>query len=151
MNSKRISNFSLPELIDVLSPQKTVQYLRRSIGVIFVWFGMLKFFDGLSPAQNLAIDTINILTFDLINDLLIIVSLATLEVIIGIGLLFKVHLKLTLFLLFFQMVGTFMPIFILPSIVFTEFPYGLTLEGQYIIKNLVIVSAAIAIHRLEAV
>ena len=47
--------------------------------------------------------------------------------------------------MFVQMIGTLTPIFLLPDQVFTRFPYGLTLEGQYIIKNLVVISSGIVI------
>ena len=54
-------------------------------------------------------------------------------------------MRATLALLFFQMLGTITPIFLFPELVFTRVPYAPTLEGQYIIKNLVLISAAITI------
>ncbi|MGV8963234.1 MAG: hypothetical protein ACOH2V_07625 [Candidatus Saccharimonadaceae bacterium] len=122
-----------------------LRLLRISIGIVFVWFGVLKFFPGLSPAQDLAIRTINLLTFDLVNDSLIINGLAIWEVLIGIGLISGKFLRETLFLLFLQMIGTFSPVFLFPSEVFTQIPYAPTLEGQYIIKNIVLISAAIVL------
>lgn len=124
---------------------KGIILLRLSIGLIFLWFGVLKFFEGLSPAENIAIDTIDTITFKLLPEKVIIYGLASLESIIGIGLLFNLFLRETLLLLFLQMIGTFTPIFLFPQEVFHVFPYSLTLEGQYIIKNLVIVSAGIVI------
>ncbi len=120
-------------------------WLRVSIGIIFIWFGMLKFFPGLSPAEDLAINTIRILTLGLIPDQIIIYGLATLETLIGLGLIVHAYMRITLLLLFMQMAGTFLPILFFPGEVFTRFPYALTLEGQYIIKNLIIVSAGIVI------
>ena len=120
-------------------------FLRISIGVIFLWFGALKFFEGLSPAQDLAIRTIDLISFGLLNEQFIIFTLAIWEVLIGVGLLFKLFLRETLLLLFLQMLGTFSPILFFPDEVFTQFPYALTLEGQYIVKNLIIVSAAITL------
>lgn len=128
----RMSKFGLP-------------FLRISIGIIFLWFGGLKFFSGASPAEDLAIKTINTITFGIFNTEFIIISLAIVETIIGIGLIFKIFLRETLLLLFLQMLGTFTPVFLFPEDVFTEFPFALTLEGQYIIKNLVIFSAAIVL------
>lgn len=119
--------------------------LRLSIGIIFLWYGLLKFFTGISPAESLAINTIDALTFGLLNPTIIIISLATLETLIGLGLLFNLFLRETLLLLYLQMIGTFTPVFLFPGEVFTEFPYALTLEGQYIFKNLVVVSAGIVI------
>jgi len=122
-----------------------IPLLRYSIGIIFLWYGMLKFFQGASPAEDLAINTIDTLTFGLFSPKFMIISLALLETLIGIGLIFNLFLRETLLLLYLQMIGTFTPIFLFPGEVFTTFPYALTLEGQYIIKNLVIVSAGIVI------
>lgn len=120
-------------------------FLRISIGIIFFWFGVLKFFEGLSPAEGIAIRTIDTLTFHLLPEKVIIVGLATWEVLIGIGLLLNVFMRETLLLLFLQMIGTFTPLFLFPSDVFHVFPIALTLEGQYIVKNIVLISAGIVL------
>lgn len=122
-----------------------LRLLRISVGIVFVWFGVLKFFPGLSPAQGLAINTIKLLTFDLVSESIIINGLALWEVLIGIGLISGKFVRETLLLLFVQMMGTFAPIFLFPNDVFTQIPYALTLEGQYIIKNIVIISAGIVL------
>ncbi len=119
--------------------------LRISVGIVFFWFGFLKFFPGLSPAQDLAIRTIHIITFGVVPELIIINGLALWEVLIGIGLISGRFMRETLFLLFLQMPGTFLPIFLFPSEVFTQVPYAPTLEGQYIIKNLVLISSGIVL------
>lgn len=119
--------------------------LRLSVGIVFFWFGILKFIPGLSPAQDLAIRTIDLLSFGLVPGNISIHVLAAWEVIIGIGLLSGVYMRTTLLLLFLQMLGTMTPIFLFPAEVFTEIPYAPTLEGQYIIKNLVIISAGIVL------
>jgi len=122
-----------------------IMLLRVSLGIIFFWFGVLKFFPGFSPAQELATRTISILTFGVIPPNVSIVVLATWECLIGLGLLFGVFMRATLFLLFLQMLGTIAPLFFFPQEVFTHFPYAPTLEGQYIIKNIVLVSAGLVI------
>lgn len=119
--------------------------LRLSIGIVFFWFGILKFFPGLSPAQDLAIRTIEMLAFGLIPGNISIHLLATWEVLIGIGLLTGNYMRVTLFLLFLQMIGTMTPVFLFPAEVFTKVAYAPTLEGQYIIKNLVIISAGLVL------
>ncbi|MEP7289054.1 MAG: DoxX family membrane protein [Chloroflexota bacterium] len=119
--------------------------LRISLGVVFFWFGFLKFFPGLSPAQDLAARTISILSFGIVTPNLSIAILAAWESLIGIGLITGKFLRITLLLLFVQMVGTILPLFFFPGEVFTHFPAAPTLEGQYIIKNIVLVSAAIVI------
>ncbi|MGM0619815.1 MAG: DUF417 family protein [Bacteroidota bacterium] len=119
--------------------------LRLSIGIIFFWFGFLKYFEGLSPAEGIATKTIETITFGFFSEKVILYGLATWEVLIGIGLIFKLFLRETLLLLYLQMIGTFMPVFLFPDEVFKVFPYSLTIEGQYIIKNLVVMSAGIVL------
>jgi uncharacterized membrane protein YphA (DoxX/SURF4 family) len=119
--------------------------LRVALGVIFLWFGVLKFFPGLSPAQTLAAKTIDLLTFGLVPAGASLVLLATLECAIGLGLISGKLMRLTLLLLLFQMVGAVSPLALFPGEVFSAFPYAPTLEGQYIIKNVVLVSAGLVI------
>ena len=119
--------------------------LRISMGIVFFWFGLLKFFPDLSPAQTLAQQTIDILTFGLISPALGIKILATWECAVGIGLLAGKWMRLVLLLLWLQMIGAMSPIVLLPAEVFVSIPWVPTLEGQYIIKNLVLISAAIVL------
>lgn len=122
-----------------------IALLRISVGIVFFWFGIIKFFPGLSPATDLATQTIEVLTFGVISGQVALFILATWEVLIGLGMLFGLYLRVTIILLFLQMIGTITPIFIFPGEVFTMIPHSPTLEGQYIIKNIVIISAAIVI------
>jgi uncharacterized membrane protein YkgB len=124
---------------------KGIFLLRISIGIIFLWFGVLKFFPGLSPAEGLAIDTIRLLTFGFATDAVIIYGLASWETLIGLGLVLNKFMRETLLLLYLQMIGTLSPIFLFPDEVFAQFPYALTMEGQYIFKNLVVISAGIVL------
>ena len=119
--------------------------MRLSIGIIFLWFGGVKYFTGFSPAEEIATRTIQTLTFGLFSQQTILYGLATWEVLIGIGLIFNIFLRETLLLLYLQMIGTFMPVFLFPGEVFARFPFSLTMEGQYIIKNLVLLSAGIVL------
>ena len=125
--------------------QYGISALRISLGIVFFWFGSLKFIPGLSPAQDLATRTMEVLSFGLIKPYISIVLLAIWECLIGIGLLFGIFIRATLLLLFVQMLGTIMPIIFFPQEVFSQLPYAPTLEGQYIIKNLVIISAGLVI------
>lgn len=119
--------------------------LRISLGIVFFWFGFLKFFPGISPAQDLAARTISLLSFGAVPPSVSVPLLAAWECAIGIGLMTGKWLRATLLLLFAQMLGTMTPIFLFPGEVFTRIPYAPTLEGQYIIKNLVLISAAVVI------
>ena len=119
--------------------------LRLSLGIVFFWFGFLKFFPGLSPAAELATRTIETLSFGLVPPSVSIYILAVWECLIGLGLLVGRYMRVTLLLLFVQMIGTVSPVFLFPADVFTRIPYAPTLEGQYIIKNMVLVSAALVL------
>lgn len=122
-----------------------VPLLRVSLGAVFLWFGVLKFFPGLSPAQDLAARTVRELTLGFVQPNIAIPVLAAWECLIGIGLLANVAMRATLLLLLVQMAGTLTPIVFFPHEVFTRIPYAPTLEGQYIIKNAVLISAAIVL------
>lgn len=122
----------------------SIDILRFGLGVIFIWFGALKFFPGLSPAEELVRNTIYFFDPDFFLPIL-----ATWEVLIGIGFLsgfFTNKLqRLTILLLFLQMPGTALPLVLLPEVCWVNFPFVLTLEGQYIVKNLVIIGSALVI------
>lgn len=122
-----------------------IKFLRISLGIIFFWFGFLKFFQGVSSAEMIATKTISVLTFGLIEPSVSLIILAVWETLIGLGLLFNKFLREILFLLFLQMIGTITPLFFFPAETFKIFPIVPTLEGQYIIKNLILISAGLAI------
>ena len=113
--------------------------LRMSLVVIFVWFGALKLVN-ISPANDLIAHTVYWM-----DPKVFIPILGWWEVLIGVCLLFKTLVRTAIFLLFLQMCGTVLPLFILPDVCFVSIPFGLTLEGQYIVKNLVLISAALVI------
>ncbi len=119
--------------------------LRLSLGTVFLWFGALKFFPDLSPAQDLAARTIGALTGGLVPPAVGLPVLAAWECVIGLGLLAGVGLRAVLLLLWVQMLGTLTPLFLFPGEAFTRVPFAPTLEGQYIIKNLVLVSAGLVV------
>lgn len=123
----------------------SIHLLRVSVSVIFLWFGILKFIEGVSPVQHLAISTIRTLTFGFFSDHAVIYGLALTEVIVGVSLLFDIYLKQVLYILYFQIVGTFAPLFLYPEVTFTSPPFCLSLEGQYIVKNLVILAAGLVL------
>ncbi|MDE0965452.1 MAG: hypothetical protein OSB73_20180 [Candidatus Latescibacteria bacterium] len=113
--------------------------LRYSLGIVFIWFGGLKPF-GLSPVQELVSRTVFWFPPEIFVPIL-----GWWEVAIGVGLLFRPLLRIALFLLFLQLPGTALPLVLLPEICFTDSPFALSLEGQYIIKNLILISAALVI------
>ncbi len=114
-------------------------FLRVSMGIVFIWFGALKF-TGISPANELVAQTVYWFPPEVF-----IPVLGWWEVIIGSCLLIRPLIRAAIFLLLVQMPGTMLPLVLLPEVCFTKFPFGLTMEGQYIIKNLILISAAIVI------
>ena len=133
------------EKITSFMARYSIPILRVSLGINFLWFGVLKFFPGQSPAQQIATITIERLTFGFIQPNVSIMLLAIWETLIGIGLISGLFLRLTLFLLFVQMIGTMTPLILFPAETFTRFPFVPTLEGQYMIKNLVLISAGLVV------
>src|SRR4051812_46948515 len=119
--------------------------LRVSLGIVFLWFGALKFLPAFSPAEELAGATIAKLTFGFVDPKVAVSMLAVWETAIGVALVFGFHLRVALGLLFLQMAGTLTPLALFPSLTFAKFPVAPTMEGQYILKNLVLISAAIVI------
>ena len=119
--------------------------LAISIGLVYLWFGALKFFPDLSPAEGLAKSTIHVLTFGLIPDGVSIILLALWETWIGVFLIFNVARKMATLLALVHIIFTFTPLLFFPDQVFSGgMPY-LTLLGQYIIKNLIIIAALLAL------
>ncbi len=119
--------------------------LRMALGIVFLWFGALKLFPGASPAEQLAGRTIEALTMVLVPASVALPILAIWEVAIGVGLLAGRWMRVTLGLLFVQMLGTITPLVLFPAETWVTFPLVPTLEGQYIIKNVVLVAAAIVL------
>ncbi|MDG1681807.1 MAG: hypothetical protein P8H49_01435 [Flavobacteriaceae bacterium] len=122
----------------------TNDYLVRiPLFVIFFWFGFLKIIN-LSPAQNLVIDTVYWMPFFEAESWTIIIGYW--EVLIAILFMFKRTTFFAMVLLLLQMTGTFLPLIILPEVTFQNSnPFLPTLEGQYIIKNIIIITAALII------
>jgi uncharacterized membrane protein YkgB len=114
--------------------------MRVALGIIFFWFGALKLFPGMSPAEDLVRNSVFFIDPGLFQPVL-----ALWEMAIGIGLITGYFMRVTLLLLFLQMPGTLLPVFVTPAAVFTSFPFGLTLEGQYIVKNLALITAGIVL------
>ena len=116
---------------------RSLKFIRLSLGLVYFWFGVLKFFPGMSPAEQLAMDTLERLTFHQISSHTGLLLLAIWETGMGLGLLIGRGLKPICFLLFVHLGCTFSPLFLFPGQSFQHFPYSFTLIGQYIVKNLV--------------
>ena len=119
-----------------------VPMLRVGLAVVFIWFGALKL-TGASPALELVTRTVY--WFD---PKIFVPVLGCWEIAIGICLAVPALTRVGILLLAFQMPGTFLPLILLPQVCYNGAPWNLTLEGQYIVKNLVIIGAALVLGGL---
>lgn len=113
--------------------------MRYSIALIFIWFGLLKPL-GMSPEEELIKRTVY-----WVSPQIFLPILGWWEVVVGLCLLHRPLIRIALLLLLLQLPGTMLPLMLLPEICFTHPPFGLSLEGQYIVKNIFLVSAAFMI------
>ena len=134
MNFEKLDN-----AISSVMQKYGVVSLRYGLAIIFIWFGLLKPF-GMSPAEELVKKTVYWFPQDIFFPIL-----GWWEVLIGVFLLYRPTIRLAILLLFLQMPGTALPLVLLPEVCFSNFPFGLTMEGQYIIKNLVLIAAGLVI------
>ncbi len=118
--------------------------LRISVAIVFFWFGFLKFFGATSPAEDIARDTLALITFDQIPPRVSLSLLAVLECSIGIGLLWRKWMRFVVPVLYFQMAGAVLPLFVFPDKCWNDW-FVPTLLGQYIIKNIILISAALVL------
>lgn len=125
--------------------RRSIPALRISLGLVFLGFGLLKYIPGVSPAQDLAITTTGILTFGLIPGGVALVLTATMECSIGLLLITGKAVRLALYLLVVQLLGILSPLVLLPARLFSGPFHAPTLEGQYVLKDIVLVTAAMVI------
>lgn len=130
---------SLDSAVAATMDRWSIPALRVAVGVVFIWFGALKIL-GVSPAADLVASTVYVLPSELF-----VPVLGAWEVLIGICLLYPPLTRVGLLLLALQLPGTFLPLVLLPDVVYVTFPHALTVEGQYIIKNLVIIAGALVL------
>ena len=129
-------------------PEKTPashHLIRVSLGLIYFHFGFLKFYADLSPAEVLAGYTSQVLVSYELDAVSVLWIVAILECAIGLGFLLQIFMRTVAILFTFHMIATFLPLFLLPEFAFKFVPFAFTMEGQYIIKNLVLVTAGWAV------
>ena len=114
-------------------------FARVSLGIVFIWFGGLKIFN-IGPAKELVTHTVY-----WVDPSWFYPFLGVWEVAIGVGLIIRPFTRVAILLLFLQMPGTFLPLVLLPHTCFEKAPWLPTIEGQYIIKNLVLIAAALVV------
>ena len=114
--------------------------LRVSLAVVFIWFGALKIL-GVSPVADLVTSTVYWVDPDWF-----VTALGVVEVLVGVGLAVRLGLRLVLLVLAMQMLGTFLVFALLPDVTFQDGnPLKLTMEGEFVLKNLVLLAAAMVV------
>jgi len=125
--------------------RKKINFISLSIGFVYLWFGTLKFFVGVSPAEDLAKATIDQLTFGILTPEISIILLAIWETLIGLLLIGHLFVKSALKLALIHIILTFLPFLFFPDLVFSQAPFSLTLLGQYIIKNVIVLGVLVVL------
>lgn len=135
----------LENLIHHQLVEHSVTVLRIAVGAVFLGFGVLKFFPDVSPAESLTTATTHQLTLGLVPAGIGIVAIATLECFIGVSLIAGRWMRAAIWLLAIEFVGILSPIVLLPGRLFAG-PHGApTLEGQYVLKDVILVGAGMVI------
>lgn len=119
--------------------------LRTSLGILMLWFGFLKFFKISDPhAKDLAQQTVETITFGLLQGDSCVYLIAVLECIIGLGLVIKPLFRFVIPLIYIHISGTALPLLLFPSQTWVS-TFVPTFEGQYIIKNMVLIAAVLVL------
>jgi uncharacterized membrane protein YkgB len=122
-----------------------IALLRVSMGATIFGFGVLKYFPGVSPAESLILATTHLLTFGLIPDYVAMILLATAECTIGLSLMLGRGLRVTRYLLVLWTLGILSPAVLLAGRLFMGPYHAPTLEGQYVLKDIVLLTASLVI------
>jgi uncharacterized membrane protein YphA (DoxX/SURF4 family) len=123
----------------------SIQLLRVTVGLVFLVFGILKFFPGVSPVEELTIKTTDALSFDLVPGGIAIVLIASLECIIGLLLISGRGLRIAVYLLAGQLIGILAPLVLFTGRLFDGPHHAPTLEGQYVVKDFILVAAGFVV------
>ena len=120
----------------------SIDALRISLGLVFLGFGILKFFPGMSPAQDLAIRTVETLSFGVVSGMGALFLTAVMECLIGLSLVTGRMLRTGLAVLATALVGILSPLVLFFGELFTGSP---TLEAQYVLKDIVLASSGLVV------
>lgn len=139
----------LPRLADRASARlatwlarHSVDILRISLGLVFLGFAVLKYFPGVSPAEDLAVRTVETLSLGILSGYGALVATAIVETFIGLTLITGKLLRAGLLVLGGAMVGILSPLVLFFGDLFPGAP---TLEAQYVLKDVVLVAAALVV------
>jgi len=120
----------------------SIHALRISLGLVFLGFGVLKFFPGLSPAEQIVMATLDRLTLGLVTGQTAVFVTAVMETVIGVVLLTGRFLRFGIVLLGAALIGIMSPLALFTA---ELFPHGPTLMGQYVLKDIILAAAALVV------
>lgn len=138
--------FRVDELLLSLLRRWSITTLRLALGLVFFWFGALKIFAS-SPVASLIQETYSFMPIHAF-----VLVLGVWEMLIGVGIILKRALRSVLILAGVHLLGTFTAIWFKPSVFFVQgVPFCLTVDGEFVMKNLVLITAALVIagHELK--
>lgn len=116
-----------------------VPTLRIALGIVFIWFGLLKVVDA-TPVADLVADIVPV-----VSDRTAVLVIGIVEVVVGLGLITGIAIRFTLGLFFLQMLGTFLVLVLRPGLSFDGNPLRLTVIGEFVVKNLVLLTAGLVV------
>jgi uncharacterized membrane protein YkgB len=131
---------SVDKAVTGLLAKHGLTLLRVCIGIVYVWFGALKLVQGVSPIEGFIREAMPFLPGDIFLPFLAIWEMA-----IGLGFIVWKFPRITLMLMLMQMGGAMSPMILRPDLFWQVFPYQFTLVGQYIFKDIILVSAALVV------
>ena len=140
-SARSLADRAVRKLHIFLNPY-SIHALRISLGLVFLGFGVLKFFPGYSPAEQIASATLDRLTFGLVSGHNAVLLTAVMETVIGLVLLTGKFLRFGIVMLGAALIGIMSPLALFTA---ELFPHGPTLMGQYVLKDIIIAASALVV------
>ena len=128
------------EAVTAVVTPLTLGLLRLVLGSLFVWFGLLKVM-GRSPVGDLVARTLPWLPSDVV-----VPALGWVEVFLGVALITAIGLRIALLTMCMHLAGTFLTFAMAPGLMFqADNPFLLTTDGEFVVKNLVLITAGLVL------
>jgi uncharacterized membrane protein YkgB len=132
-------------VIDRWLARHSITVLRICMGIVIFIFGFVKYFPGVSPAQGVVLAVNRILTFGLIPDHVTLILFATVESLLGLSLITGWGLRVTIYPLALWALAILSPLVLLTGQLFSGPHHALTLMGQYVFKDIVLLASVVVI------
>jgi uncharacterized membrane protein YkgB len=151
IRSSRAATFAqdVDTRVHEFSMRHSVTLLRVALGFVFILFGLLKFFPGLSPAQDLATAVMHKLTFGLVPAQVALTAVAIAEVGVGLCLWANRFMRAAIWFLALEMFAILSPLVLLPGLLFSGPHHLPSLVGQYILKDFVLLAGVLVMFATQ--